>query len=179
MILTKRWQKILTAVPSSFSGDGRAGRAARAAPGNRSGLWTVSAWTATCMGRSSRLLPGRGATVVQKGNSKCQYKAWISHISGKILKSKQKTKQKQKNLCRKPVSGCVRTLKAVSKEPARMWSTGSWELLHHIWVGLMPLVGGTKKPSSAPPAPPAGMSWWLGEKHWTEKFQQTLKRPDV
>lgn len=51
-----------------------------------------------------------------------------------------------------------RTLIAVSNEPAKMWSTGSWELLHHIWVGLIPLVGGTKNPSSAPPPAPIGTS---------------------
>lgn len=53
-----------------------------------------------------------------------------------------------------------------------MWSTGSWELLHHICVGLMPLVGGTKKPSSAPPAPPAGTSWCLKDNQMkkTEKM---------
>lgn len=62
-----------------------------------------------------------------------------------------------------------------------MWSTGSWELLHHICVGLMPLVGGTKKPSSAPPAPPAGTSWCLKDnqikkdgKNWANVYLSYL-----
>lgn len=76
------------------------------------------------------------------------------HVS---LRHERKKKRKEK-LYRKTLSNCAHTLIAVSKEPARMWSTGSWELLHHICAGLMPLVGGTKKPSSAPPAPPDGIS---------------------
>ena len=73
-------------VPSSFSGDGRAGRAVKAAPGNRCDLWTESAWTATCRVRSSQLPPGRGATVVKKGNRKCQYNAWVGHSILKYLR---------------------------------------------------------------------------------------------
>lgn len=68
--------------------------------------------------------------------------------------------EKNKNTTEQFGQGTGLTLMAVSKDPARMWSTGSWELLHHIWVGLMPLVGGTKKPSSAPPPAPAGNSYW-------------------
>lgn len=42
-ILIRDEKTKLTVIPSSFSGDGHAGRAGRADPGNRSGLWTVSA----------------------------------------------------------------------------------------------------------------------------------------
>lgn len=142
-----------TAVPSSSCEDDCADKAAKAAPGNRCALWRTSAWTGTCRGQSSQLQPGHEAAAVggkhfsEQGSKTC----WcldLLHI-----------KRRKKCVGAEPEEYCYgRTLIAVSNEPAKMWSTGSWELLHHIWVGLIPLVGGTKNPSSAPPPAPIGTS---------------------
>lgn len=57
-------------IPSSSSGADCASRAVTAGRGNRYGLWTASAWRATCTAQSSPRLPGRAAAVEEKGESK-------------------------------------------------------------------------------------------------------------